>query len=259
MHLLPATTLSGENRVHHADLFTLCNALPDASVDMVLCDLPYGTLNGVKWDVVIPFAPMWEAFKRVTKPNAAIVLTAAQPFTSMLVCSNLPMFHEEIIWDKVAGTGYFDANRKHLKAHENVLVFCDGQPTYNPQMGKGDPYKKRRSSNFDGYGNAEPTLTVNDGERYPKSIVTYSASTAAYQRLHPTQKSEDLFAYLIRTYSKPGDLVLDPCCGSGTTAVSARATQRRFICGDKEWDYIQIARRRLAEPFTLPMFTEDAS
>lgn len=246
MNLLPAFVGAPElNKVYHCDLLTLCNALPEKSVDMILADLPYGT-TACSWDEIIPFEPMWQAFKRVIKPRGAIVLTASQPFTSKLVCSNLEMLHEELIWDKVASTGYLDASRRHLKQHENILVFCTDALNYYPQMAKGRPYvHKGRSSNFAGYSAAAPTPTISNGERYPKSIVIYSASTAAYERLHPTQKPVALFEYLIETYTRQGDIVLDPCVGSGTTAIAAYKTGRNFICGDITEDYVKSARERL--------------
>lgn len=255
MHLLTA----GDNYVHHADLFRLCAMLPAASVDMILCDLPYGTLTGsLAWDNIIPFDLMWMHFKRVIKPRAAIVLTASQPFTSALVMSNPRWFRCEWIIRKPAGTGYLNANRQPMKNHEVALVFAEGEHNYYPQMRKGKAYRATsgavggfvRDKTVGGY------VTVNEGKRYPLTVIDTDWQT---ERLHPTEKPTDVFEYFIRTYSKPGDLILDPCVGSGTTAIAARNTQRRFICGDKEWDYVQIARRRLAEPYSLPMFAESAS
>ena len=233
--------------------------LPDASCDMILCDLPYGS-TACSWDEIIPFAPMWEQFTRVSKPRAAIVLTASQPFTSKLVMSNLQMFHESLIWDKTAATGYLDANRKHMRQHEDVIVFCAGQPEYTPQLTKGKAYTHHgRSSNFSGYGVAATKPTTSNGDRYPKTILSYSGSAAAYARIHPTQKPVALFEYLIRTYTQSDQIVLDCCMGSGTTAIAARNTGRHFIGCDNGTDektgklWATIANERLAEPYTLPM------
>lgn len=242
------------NQVHHTDLFTLCDALPSASVDMILCDLPYGT-TACAWDTVIPFAPMWERFKRVIKPRGAIVLTASQPFTSALVMSNPTWWHEELIWNKVLAVGFLDANRKHLRQHETVQVFCDGMPTYTPQMSKGEPYKRPPKKQTPVYGKFVELAGDNpSGDRYPKSILNISNADRT-ETTHPTQKPVALFRYLIRTYTQPGELVLDPCVGSGTTAIAAREESRQFICGDTSLEYVEVARKRLAAPYTLPMFT----
>jgi site-specific DNA-methyltransferase (adenine-specific) len=241
------------NTIHEADLFDLCGRMADRSVDMILADLPYGT-TACSWDTVIPFAPMWAAFKRIIKPRGAIVLTASQPFTSALVMSNPRMFREEIIWDKIAVTGYFDANRRHMKRHESVLVFADGLTTYNPQMGSGEPYQvKQRGAQYEGYGKALLMGSVSSGERFPTSIVPVSAANPVLQPIHPTQKPVALFEYLIRTYTQPGELVFDPTAGSGTTAVAARQTGRDYIVGDSSPEYVAVMRDRLAKPYTLPM------
>lgn len=239
------------NTVQCCDLFALCDGLPDASVDMILADLPYGT-TACAWDTVIPFEPMWERFKRVIKPHGAIVLTAAQPFTSALVMSNPKMFRYEWVWEKHIGTGFLNANRIPLRSHESCLVFSIGGANYYPQMEHGAPYKKVRSTagavtrdqSVAGY------ISDNDGVRYPKSVLHFDSLAFT---VHPTQKPVPLFRYLIRTYTQPGDLVLDPVVGSGTTALAAREEGRHFICGDISPEYVDIARSRLAQPYTLPM------
>ena len=239
-----------DNTIHHLDLITLCNALPSQSVDLILCDLPYG-ITACAWDSVIPFVPMWTEFKRVIKPRGAIVLTASQPFTSALVMSNPKWFRYEWTWHKTQGTGYLNANRQPMKNHENTLIFSKESPCYNPQMRTGKPYS---STNGDvgGYVRDKTVggyVTVNDGDRFPLSVLSFNSETG----LHPTQKPVALFEYLIRTYTQPGELVFDPCVGSGTTAIAARQTGRRFICGDSSREYVEVARKRLAMPYTLPM------
>lgn len=240
------------NSVNCTDLFALCDGLPDASVDMILCDLPYAvTQNG--WDELIPFAPMWTAFKRVIKPRGAIVLTASQPFTSALVMSNPSMFRYEWIWNKSQGSGFLDANRKPLKAHESVLVFAEERPVYYPQMTFGQPYiSKRRNAltNSKNYGKFGLVDTISNGERFPVSSLYFPNERTE----HPTQKPVELFSYLIRTYTQPGELVLDPCVGSGTTAIAAREEGRQFICGDSSAEYVAIAQKRLDAPYTPNMF-----
>lgn len=271
MHLLPAQTLSGENRVHHADLFTLCNALPDASVDLVLFDPPYGTI-ACEWDVIIPLEPMWAVFRRILKPLGAVVVTASDPFASLLIVSNLDWFKYRTIWKKTRGSGFINAKNRPISIHEDICVFSPGtianlsprRMTYNPQGLVYAPYHKKRNkpmtAKAGGYLGTRPShVSEYDVEytNYPTSVIEFANPNDNNE--HPTQKPLDLFEYLVRTYSNPGDLVVDPTCGSGTTAIAARNTQRRFICGDKEWDYVQIARRRLAEPWTPPLFAEDAS
>lgn len=243
------------DQIHHMDLFTLCDLIDDRSVDLILADLPYGTTS-CHWDTVIPFAPMWERFKRVIKPRGAIVLTASQPFTSALVMSNPTWWHEELIWNKVLAVGFLDANRKHMKQHETVQVFCDGMPTYTPQMSKGDPYTRPTRKMTPIYGKFTELPGNNPtGDRYPKSILNISNADRT-KTVHPTQKPVALFRYLIRTYTLPGELVLDPTCGSGTTALAAREEQRHYICGDSDAGYVEVARKRLEAPFTLPMFVQ---
>lgn len=240
--------------VNHADLFDLCAAMPDKSVDMILCDLPYGT-TACSWDEVIPLEPMWEAFKRILKPERVIVLTGSQPFTTKLIASNIDMFRYEWIWVKSNGGGFLNANRQPLKRHENVLIFYHRNGVYDPQMTKGEPYTARTGSadvqvNNGGKNNIVGHVTVNDGWRYPTSILNFANETG----LHPTQKPVDLFAYLIRTYTLPNELVFDPTCGSGTTALASREEGRRFVVGDSSAEYVQVARDRLAVPYTPNMF-----
>jgi site-specific DNA-methyltransferase (adenine-specific) len=237
-------------------IFDLCDCLDDDSIDMILCDLPYG-ITACEWDNVIPFDDMWECFKRVIKPRGAVVLTASQPFTSQLVMSNLEWFREEIIWLKSNGGMFLNANRQHLKRHENILLFADGLNIYNPQMTDGKPYRATRSAA--GETTQDQTVagwqTINDGLRYPLSY-QYIASQTSH---HPTQKPVALFEYLIRTYTQPGETVFDPCVGSGTTAIAARNTGRNYIVGDSSAEYIQVARDRLAKPYTLPLFDEQTT
>lgn len=244
------------NGVHHCDLFELCDYLPDQSIDMILCDLPYGT-TACAWDTVIPFAPMWERFKRVIKPRGAIVLTASQPFTSALVMSNPTMFRYEWVWEKDNGTNFLNLKVSPFKVHENALVFGLQAPNYFPQMARGKPYRAEAGKVFRAYLGADEkgTVTVNHGDRYPRSVQRIDSERG----LHPTQKPVALFRYLIRTYTRAGELVLDPCVGSGTTAIAAREEQRNFICGDASLEYVEVARKRLDAPYTLPMFSESAS
>jgi site-specific DNA-methyltransferase (adenine-specific) len=240
------------NTIYNVDIFDLCAAMPPGSVDCIASDLPYGT-TACAWDTVIPFAPMWAAFKRIIKPRGAIVLTASQPFTSALVMSNPKMFRYEWMWDKVNRyTNYGNVSFAPLKRHENILVFCGSKMNYFPQMAKGEPYTAKRSGAKAGVyanGGLFPKDGINLGERWPHSIIAIEADNKLESGLHPTQKPVDLFRYLIRTYTLPGELVFDPTCGSGTTAVAARAEGRNFIVGDSSPEYVAIAQERLRLPF----------
>lgn len=256
--------------IHHTDLLTLCSALPSQSVDMILCDLPYGT-TACHWDSIIPLEPMWQQFKRVIKPRGAIVLTASQPFTTRLIASNYEMFKYEWIWEKGSATNFLNAWLMPLKAHENILVFSHGTTAnksnrlmnYYPQKdySKGGWKKIQRTDPRTGawdMGNRTPmpvnTIRENDG-RLPRSVFRVREDSD-YQNVHPTQKPVALLEYLIRTYTQLGEVVLDPCIGSGTTAVAARQTGRHFIGGDITLEYVDIARARLAKPYTPPLFLE---
>lgn len=244
------------------DALALCALIDPHSIDAIIADLPYG-ITEAKWDVVIPIEPMWKAFNRVLKPKGAIVLTSNQPFASMLVMSNLSQFHQELIWEKDACTGHLDANRKHLRIHETVLVFCDGQPTYNPQKTPGKPYVKTKNERGRVgalYKDFRNTSTDNtSGDRYPLSIIRVGGSADRADRFHPTQKPVELMQYLIRTFTNEGELVLDPTCGSGSTGLAALRTKRRFIIGDNDANYVGISNRRLASPYAKVSNTREES
>lgn len=251
----------------HADLFDLAATLDPASVDMILCDLPYGT-TACSWDTVIPFEPMWAAFKRVIKPRGAIVLTASQPFTSRLVCSNLGMFKYSWFWNKVTPTGFISAKCQPMRQVEDVLVFSLGGANngnripmvYYPQGLKQSNAIKTNSTTAGGLtlrdgGHVGPNNALNrnitylqEWEHYPSNLLTIPRDS---YKIHPTQKPVALFEYLIRTYTQPGELVFDPCVGSGTTAIAARKCGRHFICGDSSAEYVKVANDRLqnTDPF----------
>ena len=239
--------------IYNEDCLTGMQRIPDGSVDCIICDLPYGTTKN-KWDSVIPLDKLWEQYKRISKPEAAIVLFSQQPFTSQLVMSNPDMFRYEWIWEKDNGTGFLNANYAPMKKHENILVFSQlaacyvknpaDAMKYNPQKVAGKPYTCKQGgigTNYD-YVNSKPTVTKNDGERYPTSLLKFNRDK---DKVHPTQKPVDLIAYLIRTYSNPGDTILDNTIGSGTTAVAAMREKRHFIGFELNRDYYDIALRRI--------------
>jgi site-specific DNA-methyltransferase (adenine-specific) len=230
--------------------------IPDGSVDMVCTDPPYGTTN-CKWDSVIPFEPMWAQLKRIVKPSGAIVLMASQPFTSALVMSNVAGFAHEWIWNKRFAANFVQAKRQPLKDHENVLVFSPSgkQPAYFPQKTeRAVPIKKggnrpglaipiRQTATAAAFG-AE---SISYDDKHPTTVTSLEFSTRAgpERGLHPTQKPVALMEYLIRTYTNPGETVLDFTMGSGTTGVAAANTGRRFIGIEMDADYFTIASARI--------------
>lgn len=234
------------NSVHHGDCLEVMKLIDDKSVDLILTDLPY-QMTKCKWDVLIPFDKMWEQFLRIAKDNAPIVLTASQPFTSMLVMSNLKMFKYEYIWEKPQGVNYANAKRQPLKNHESVLVFCKKTPVYNPQ-GLIHLDKPQIESNKSKTGEGKLGHITVKTETYERWVVNYPKTVQKFKQnrgLHPTQKSLDLFEYLIRTHSNEGDVVLDACAGSGTCGVACINTNRNYILIEKEKKYYDLIIDRL--------------
>ena len=232
------------NRIYQQDCIEGMRMIPDGSVDMILCDLPYGTTQN-KWDSVISLNELWAQYERIIKPAGAIVLTAQSPFDKLLGASNLKLLRYEWIWQKESGTGFLNAKKMPLKDHENILVFYKSLPTYNPQFTEGKPYVCKQGSGSDNwnYGSSHGgSVTVNEGVRYPKTVIKFNRDKDKH---HPTQKPVDLFRYLIRTYTNPGEVVLDNCMGSGTTAVAATLEGRNWIGFETEREYVEIANKRL--------------
>jgi len=238
------------NKIICGDCLEEMPKIPDKSIDMILCDLPYGT-TACKWDTIIPFEPLWKEYKRIIKDNGAIVLTASQPFTSALVMSNPDMFKYEWIWEKHKSTNFFNANRQPMKVHENILVFYKKQPTYNAQKISGELQTPRKAHNIirDGVlGKAIPKIyskKFEPSKRNPITIQKFSNHNQKENRFHPTQKPVALFEYLIKTYTNEGDLVLDNCAGSFTTAIACEMLKRNWICIEKEKEYCEIGQKRL--------------
>jgi len=226
-----------------ADCLDALAMLPNHSVDMVLCDLPYGTTSN-KWDSVIPFETLWEQYRRVVKPSSAIVLTASQPFTTALISSNLKGFRYCLVWDKTKGGNFALAKKQPMKSHEDVCVFYGRQPTYNPQMEvRGRVRKKGGGVASDNFG-IVPTVSYNN-TYYPTSIMKFSTGSRS-EHYHPTQKPVALMEYLIRTYTNEGDTVLDNTMGSGTTGVACENTGRRFIGIERDPTYFDVAVGRVS-------------
>jgi len=248
-----AIKLSGingiKNSIINSDCLELMPQIPDKSIDMILCDLPYGT-TACSWDTIIPFEPLWTQYKRIIKDNGAIVLTASQPFTSALVMSNPELFRYSLVWDKVNRyTGTLLANKQPMKRHEDILIFYKSQPTFNKQFREGKPYYRARQVSKGVGQYATNSLirkpTANNGQHNPCSIIPIKGDNKLDMNKHPTQKPVALFEYLIKTYTNEGDLVLDNCAGSGTTGVAAKNLKRNFILIEKEPKYVEIARERL--------------
>ncbi len=231
------------------DCLELLETVEDNSVDLVLTDLPYN-ITACVWDNIIPFEPMWEQFKRVCKHNAAIVLTSAQPFTTKLIASNYDLFRYTMIWEKHTATGFLNANKMPLRGFEDICVFYNNLPVYNPQKTKGKPYKhirtngiKNTSMEYLGVKEYYRSEIHNNGDRYPNSII--KSKNVCRNTVHPTQKPVELMEYLIKTYSNEDDIVIDITMGSGTTGVAAVNTNRSFIGMEMDEGYFKIAKDRI--------------
>ena len=242
----PTDIRTRSTRLMFGDCLERMREIPDGSVDMVLCDLPYGTTQN-KWDSVIPLEPLWSEYWRVLKPSGAVVLTASQPFTTALISSCLKSFRYTLVWDKVGTTGFQTAKVMPLRRHEDIAVFYRSKPTYNPSMEiRGAPRKKGGSQKDNGcYGALRSTESFNN-TYYPTSIVQVSNASKA-GLVHPTQKPVALMEYLTRTYSNVGETILDNTMGSGTTGVACVNTGRKFVGIEQDAQYFAVAERRIRE------------
>lgn len=240
--------------IWQGDCLELMKNIPDGSIDAVICDPPYGT-TACKWDTCIPFEPMWEQLKRVIKKNGAIVLFGSQPFTSALVMSNPKMFKYEWVWEKERPTNIFLLKKQVGKVHENICVFYEKQPLYNPiletsKQPKNNQNNKSQRGNMneiETYGNTKTKISseYNPTKRFPRSVLKIDRGTRNNKKLHPTQKPVALMEYLIKTYTQEGETVLDFCAGSGTTGVACKNLNRNFILIEKEQEYVDIIKKRL--------------
>ena len=230
------------NKIYNEDCLEGMKRIADGSVDMILCDLPYGTTQ-CKWDTIIPFEPLWEQYRRVIKPNGAIVLTAQTPFDKVLGVSNLSMLKYEWIWRKTRPTGHLNAKRMPMREHENILVFYKNLPTYNPQglVKLESPVLRKGRNKGANYGKSEKD-SYRKATGYPRDILEIPSEG---KTIHSTQKPVALFEYLIKTYTNEGELVLDNCMGSGTTAIACMNTQRNFIGFEMDKGYYDIACKRI--------------
>jgi DNA modification methylase len=228
------------NVVYNEDCLEGMNRIEDKSIDMILCDLPYGT-TACKWDTIIPLDVLWKEYERIIKDNGAIVLTASQPFTTILINSNIKLFKYCWVWEKEQSVNFLMAKKQPLKVHEDICVFYKKQCIYNPQMTMGKSYISGKGDSGEVTGKVKKIQTKNTGTRYPKSIIRFNRERG----LHPTQKPVSLFEYLIKTYTNEGDLVLDNCMGSGTTAIACMNTNRNYIGFELDKGYYDIILERI--------------
>jgi site-specific DNA-methyltransferase (adenine-specific) len=235
-------------RLINGDCLIEMQHIASKSIDMILCDLPYGTTN-CKWDIVIPFDKLWQQYERVIKDNGAIVLFGKQPFTSKLVLSNPSIFRYELIWEKTRAGNSMQVTKQPSAIHENILVFYKNQPTYNDLKFKvDDKYIDKRKSINDSFYKSEHYQGVmkrkaDDGFRHPQSVLPFNSVWS--KGMHPTQKPVELFEWLIKSYTNEQDLILDNCAGSGTTAISCLNTNRNYICIEKDEVYFNMMQDRV--------------
>lgn len=240
--------------IYNEDCLIGMKRIPDGSVDAIICDLPYGVLNGKSeggsWDSTIPLAPLWDQFKRIAKPNAAIIMFAQGMFTARLMMSNEKMWRYNLIWkkgDRVSG--FLNAYKMPLRNHEDICVFYDKLPTYNPQMRKGVPNHTRGNGGVKAvsgcYGKYNGVVGNVTDEKFPLSVIDIEREHNTSKQFHPTQKPVDLLRYLILTYTNEGDIVLDPTCGSGTTAIACIKENRHYIGFELSEEYFKKAQQRI--------------
>jgi site-specific DNA-methyltransferase (adenine-specific) len=220
--------------------------IKEKSIDMILCDLPYGMTKN-NWDIIIPFDKLWIEYNRIIKDNGAIILFGSQPFTSLMITSNLNMFRYSLVWEKNKFSDFLNSKRKPMKTNEDIVVFYKKQPTYNPQYWYSTPYTRwNTQSSVDKQSNygahKENFVESSDGKRLPTTVLKFNR---VERPLHPTQKPTDLLEWLIKTYSNENDIILDNCMGVGSTGVACKNTNRKFIGIELETKYYNIAKTRI--------------
>lgn len=241
--------------LYHGDCLEVMKNIEDKSVDMILCDLPYGVTSKNKWDTIIPYEPLWKEYKRIIKDNGAIILFGQDKFTARTMLSNEKMHRYNLIWNKVLTSGFLNANRMPLREHEDIMVFYKKLPTYNPQFtegkplhGMGEKFKKIKNdnNNYNDFNSCNNPSANREGDtkKYPKSILTFTRKHSS-KMLHPTEKPVELLEYLIKTYSNENDVILDNCMGSGGTGVACLKTNRNFIGIELDKGYFNIAKERI--------------
>lgn len=241
--------------LHHGDYLEYLATIPSGSVDMILTDPPYGT-TAADWDTAPDMVAMWREFRRVIKPNGAMLVFAQIPFSISVCNGNIKDLRYEIIWQKARPVGHLTATKKPMQGHENIFVFYKSAPTYNPQMRPGKPYVSHGNTTSKLYGKEGfRQQKINTGERYPTTIMRASAGHSVKDRYHPTQKPVEMLAELIRTYTNPGDTVLDPFAGSGSTGVAAVQIGRNFLGSELDEKFYNIANNRISGLVNLNLAT----
>lgn len=240
-----------KNKIYQGDCLEIMKQIDDKSIDMILCDLPYGVTKN-KNDIVIPFDRLWKQYERIIKSNGVIALFAQGLFYVDLVSSNKKIFRYDLVWDKKLTSGFLNCNRQPLRKHEQIAIFYKKQPTYNPQFSEGEPVhskgkclNKHKNSNYGKYAEVDNT-DKNNFNKFPTSILEYSKIHPS-KSVHPTQKSIELSEYLIKTYTNEKEVVLDNCIGSGTTAIACINTNRNYIGIELQQEYVDIANKRISE------------
>ena len=231
--------------LYNGNCLEVMKTLPNQSVDMVLCDLPYGSTKN-SWDTIIPFDELWDSLLPLCKDTTPIVLFGNQPFTSLLVTSNINMFRYSLVWVKNKFSDFLNAKRKPMKVNEDILIFYKKQPTYNPQYTYGEPYKRWNTQEAvdkqTNYGKHKQNVSQSDGKRLPTTVLNFNR---VERPVHPTQKPVDLLEWLIKTYSNKGNTILDMCMGVGSTGVACKNTNRNFIGIELDKNYFNIAKERI--------------
>lgn len=236
------------NKIHFGDCLELMEKISDESIHLILCDLPYGVTKN-KWDCLIDLDMLWDQYERIIKPNGAIVLFGQDKFSANLMFSNPTIHRYNLIWEKTTPTGHLNAKKMPLRSHEDILVFYKKLPTYNPQKTSGHTRKVSMAAHKIGcvkttnYGDHKLT-SYDSTERYPKSVLKF-ATDKQKLAIHPTQKPLMLIEYLIKTFTNDGDVVLDNCSGSGTTAIASLLTKRKFICMENNEEYYRLSVERI--------------
>jgi len=257
------------NRIFEGDCLEVMKDIPSKSINMILCDLPYGTTRN-NWDCLIPLDKLWIQYERIIKENGAIILTSQGLFTAKLIMSNEKLFRYKIVWEKSKPTNFLNAKKQPLRKHEDICIFYKKQPIYNPQMNKGEPYNKgfRKDQLTGSYGDFKVVEVKSNGERYPSDVVYFKTAESEGKVYHPTQKPIELGRYLIRMYSKPGYVILDNAFGSGSFLVAAVLEARNFVGIERnkevtlfkkeKIDYLEVARKRISDAFntvkTIPKY-----
>lgn len=245
-------SLMATHHLYHGDCLKILPKIPDSSVDLIFCDLPYGTTD-CAWDIIIPMEKLWPEYERISKERTPVILSGSQPFTNYLINSNPKSFRYELIWYKTRASGFLNAKTRPNKSHENILVFYKKQPIYNPIKYEIDERYRRKGKTL-GNGNQSTVFSIrgeksenyqylDDGSRYPDSVLCFPSESET--GMHPTQKPLRLLRYLIKTYSNPGDTVLDNCMGHGTTGIASIELERNFIGIERDKDYFRKAKRKI--------------